>query len=183
MRLGNNSEGYGVIAILFHWISAVLIITLYWLGDYIVDLTYYDDWYNTAPRWHEALGLAALTIFLLRLTWKLTQPRVAHLSHYRPWELKLAIASHYSLYLLVFVACVSGYFIPTAKGVGIDVFGLFELPAITKLSESTAEIVAEVHEISTLALILIVVVHALGALKHHFIDKDITLIRMIKPFK
>jgi len=81
---------------------------------------------------------------------------------------------------MILLIGVSGYFISTAKGKGVEFFNLFEIPAITaELEEGRADLVGEVHELLAILLAVFVVLHALAALKHHFFDKDETLKRMI----
>nr|MCS5564310.1 cytochrome b/b6 domain-containing protein [Oleiphilaceae bacterium] len=57
MQLQNSPERYGLIAILIHWLVAVTVIGLFALGYWMVDLTYYDDWYKRAPDIHRSIGL------------------------------------------------------------------------------------------------------------------------------
>ena len=64
IRITNHSNGYGLIAILFHWLMALLIPGLFALGWYMVDLSYYDSWYQTAPHWHKSIGILLL-VFLV----------------------------------------------------------------------------------------------------------------------
>jgi len=75
---------------------------------------------------------------------------------------------------------ISGYLISTAKGKPIDVFGLFELPATLHGLDGQEDIAGMVHEYLAYSLIALAVLHAAGAIKHHVIDKDKTLIRMLK---
>ncbi len=64
----------------------------------------------------------------------------------------------------------------------MEVFGWFEIPSAISLGESQIDFVGEVHEIASLVLILLVGLHVIAVLKHHFLYKDdITLVRMLKP--
>ena len=76
-----------------------------------------------------------------------------------------------------------GYLISTADGRGIAVFNLFEIPGIGELFDSQADIAGLFHQFAAYSLIGLVVIHMLGAFKHHFFDKDSTLIRMITILK
>lgn len=181
MKLKNTGSGYGLVSILLHWVMAFLLIGLYFLGDYMVDLDYYDDWYHTAPDWHKALGLIALALLLLRMGWKYLQTRPAPLASYHAWEITLASLTHAGFYLVLLVVCFSGYFMSTAKGAAVDVFGWFEIAALTRLDKDQAALAADVHEISTTVFILMVLLHVAAALKHQFVDKDRTLFRILKP--
>ena len=75
---------------------------------------------------------------------------------------------------------MSGYFISTAKGKGIDFFNWFEVGAITsEIEEGRADLIGDAHEVLAIVLAILVVLHSLAALKHHFIDKDETLKRIV----
>jgi cytochrome b561 len=86
---------------------------------------------------------------------------------------------HSVLYLGLFLVMMSGYLISTADGRAISVFGLFDVPALITSIPNQADSAGLVHEYAAWALVIFAVVHALAALKHHFIDRDATLKRML----
>lgn len=173
----NHRSGWGWITIAMHWISAVAIIGLFVLGWWMTDLGYYDAWYNLAPWWHRSLGMLVLGLTLVRLVWRLVQPapRVPG----KRLERLAAHLGHIGLYGLMLTVMVSGYLISTAKGRGIDVFGWFEVPALISGLPEQASIAGEVHWYSALALMILAGLHALAALKHHFLDRHDVLRRML----
>ncbi|VAW46096.1 hypothetical protein MNBD_GAMMA04-1424, partial [hydrothermal vent metagenome] len=69
----------------------------------------------------------------------------------------------------------------TAKGASIDVFNGFKIPSIMTLQETQADLVGKVHELASYLLLVLFIVHVIATLKHHFLDKDITFIRMLNP--
>ncbi len=181
--LKNSKSSYGWVAILLHWSMALGVVGLFGLGVYMVELTYYDTWYKGSLDLHKSVGITLAAILLFRLGWRLlgTQPepvrgsskainRAAHLIHIL-------------IYLALIVIVISGYLISTADGRAIEVFNLFAVPALPDSVTNQEDITGKIHYYTTYGLIAMVVLHALGALKHHFIDKDKTLIRMIKPLK
>ncbi len=127
--LKNTRVSYGWVSISLHWLMAVGLISMYFLGDYMVGLDYYDKWYKDAPEIHKGVGFIIGLLMLLRLLWNQLQEKPQHLDPDSVRMNWMASAAHYLFYLLVFVLVVSGYLISTAKGQGIDVFGLFEIPA------------------------------------------------------
>jgi len=176
-RITNDQHSYGWGPIALHWLVALAIITLFGLGLYIDSLSYYDPEYRTVPHWHKSIGLLLAGLFIFRLAWRLFNRPPAPLP--QPALLTTAThAVHGLLYLLLTVALVSGYLISTADGRAIAVFNWFEIPAIPPLAEDQEDIAGEIHEISTYALIALAGLHALAALKHHFINRDDTLKRM-----
>ena len=67
----DHSSGFGLLSIVLHWVSALLIVVLFGLGLYMVGLSYYDPWYNRAPSLHISLGLLVLLLTLIRIVWRL----------------------------------------------------------------------------------------------------------------
>lgn len=173
----NHRNGWGWITIAMHWLSAVAIIGLFVLGWWMVDLGYYDAWYNLAPWWHRSLGMLVLGVTLARLVWRLVQPapRVPG----KRLERLAAHLGHIGLYGLMLTVMVSGYLISTAKGRGIDVFGWFEVPALISGLPDQASIAGAVHWYSAVALMSLAGLHALAALKHHFLGRHDVLMRML----
>jgi cytochrome b561 len=180
MKLTNTPVHFGLITILIHWIMALIIIGLFVLGKYMVDLDYYDNYYHIAPWWHKSFGLLIGVLLLIRIVWRINNPKVNALSNYKPLEIKAAQIMQYLLYLLILICCISGYLISTAEDAGVSFFDWFEIPAVLSNGEQQADLAGVIHEYSTLALIILAGFHALAALKHHFIDKDKTLIRIFK---
>lgn len=148
----------------------------------MVDLTYYSDWYKTAPELHRSIGLLLAIFVTLRLIWRFKNLVPEPLSTHKSWEVKTAHIVHFILYAMLFSMFISGYLISTAKGQPIEVFNWFVVPAIVTGDDlgvkNLEDKVGEVHEILAYILIGLAGVHALAALKHHVIDKDTTLSRM-----
>ena len=80
---------------------------------------------------------------------------------------------------MLFVIFVSGYLISTATGQGISFFGWFEIPALVTGLPAQAERAGQVHYWVAIGVLGLAALHALGALKHHFLDRDDTLRRML----
>lgn len=179
MQTRNTTDAYGWISITLHWVMALLLIALYFVGDYMVELTYYDPLYHTLPYWHKSIGIALGFALLFRLVWNFSNPKPAAIQGAPAFTHTLAKLGHLALYGLLLVLIISGYLISTAKGKGIEVFGLFELPALLASNEQRGEIAGEVHEIAATLFMLLVAVHALAALFHHVYWKDNTLTRML----
>ncbi len=176
----NTSQAYGWIAILLHWFMAVLLLSLYGLGNYMVGLDYYHPWYHDSLSVHKAMGVIAAGVLLLRFFWNWVQPRPAMLNPEHVWQNRLARLGHGLLYLLPVVLVVSGYLISTSEGQGIDVFGWFELPALLADDTERGELAGKIHALTATVFVLMVAFHVLAALIHHFFYKDDTLRRMLR---
>ena len=83
------------------------------------------------------------------------------------------------LYLILFAIIISGYLISTADGQPISVFDWFSVPAVSQGKGNKLDLAGDVHLYLAWAVVVLSLLHAAGALKHHFIDKDITLKRML----
>lgn len=179
VRMMNSSEGYGLVAILLHWLVALTLIGLFGLGLWMVELTYYDAWYRQAPAIHKGIGILLCLVMLLRLTWRM----VNTVPHDEPdlslLERRLAHWAHWLLYLLPFAVMVTGYLISTADGRSIEVFGLFSVPSLVSEIPNQEDLAGRVHLILAVSLIGLASLHALAALKHHFIDRNRTLLKML----
>lgn len=173
----NTVKSYGWMAIAIHWLSALIVIGLFALGYWMLTLSYYDAWYRLGPWWHKSFGITLLALTVVRVIWKLFNPKPEPLG--AKWEQLAARLGHGVIYFLLFVTMISGYLISTADGRGISVFDWFEVPALITGIANQEDIAGTVHWYSALALVILAGGHALAALKHHFVNRDATLKRML----
>jgi len=179
MSIKNSSATYGSLSILIHWGVALVVFGLFGLGLWMVELDYYSTWYHKAPAIHKGIGVLLLLAMVFRLVWRKINPVPEPEPGQQEWEIKAAEAVHLLLYLLIFAVLLSGYLISTADGKPVDVFGLFSLPAIISGLPKQGDIAGWVHLILAIGLVSLAVFHALAAIKHHVIDRDATLKRML----
>lgn len=175
----NTSTQWGWLAIGIHWITVIAVISLFSLGLWMVELKYYDPWYKQGPFIHKSIGVLLFLLTLTRLLWRYINITPVELNAHTVWEAYAARVSHVLLYLLLFSVMLSGYFISTADGRAVEVFNLFSIPASIYGIEKQEDIAGEIHLALAIVLISVSLIHALAAIKHHFIDKDSTLKRMI----
>jgi cytochrome b561 len=175
----NTDNSYGLLAVVLHWLVAVAVLSLFALGLWMVDLTLYDPWYNRAPDIHKSVGVLLFAVVALRLVWRLANPRPRPAPGISPVEARMAVLAHAALYGLMFAVMITGYLIPTANGRPVEVFGLFSVPATITGIEDQENVAGDIHLDLAIALVALTAVHTLAALKHHFIDRDQTLTRML----
>ena len=175
----NTKTGYGRVSISVHWLSALTVYALFGLGLYMMSLSYYDSLYRILPWWHKSFGISLFALTLFRLLWKVANPKPQALPEHDEWTTRLAKLGHYFLYALLLIIMTSGYLISTADGRPISVFGWFDVPALITGIDGQADIAGAVHFYAAWTLVIFSAGHGLAALKHHFIDKDKTLTRMI----
>ena len=179
MQLRNSSSRYGWVSIFMHWGVALAVFGLFALGLWMVGLDYYSTWRKDAPDLHKSIGLTLFAVMLLRMVWRFVSPPPPTLSSYSRLTRLGAKVGHSFLYLSLFAVMIAGYLISTADGAGIAVFGLFEVPALVSGLPDQADVAGVVHLYLAWALVVFAGLHALAALKHHFIDRDATLARML----
>ncbi len=179
MQVRNSSSHFGVVSIVVHWLVALTVFGLFGLGYYMVGLSYYHEWYRLAPDIHRSLGILLFMVVLFRVVWRFANPVPEPLPTHTRWEVISAHLAHMLLYILLFVAMVSGYLISTADGSSISVFNWFEVPSVTGQVKGMEDVAGDVHYWSTWAIVILAGLHALAAVKHHILDKDNTLRRML----
>lgn len=179
MHWRNSPNAYGLLSIVLHWLVAVCVFGMFGLGLWMVDLDYYSSWYQTAPDLHKSFGLSLLAVMLLRLLWRKLSPPPLPLASHDQRTRRASKAAHWLLYAGLFALMLSGYLISTADGRAISVFGLFAVPASLTSIPDQEDVAGVIHEWLAWALVILAGLHALAALKHHFIDRDITLLRML----
>lgn len=175
----NTDSNYGWITISIHWLAASIIFGLFGLGYWMVDLSYYDSWYKTAPELHKSIGVTLFGLMLFRVIWRFNQVQPKPLPSHTLTEKKLGHAMHKTLYFLTFFIMLTGYLISTADERGISVFGIFEVPGFGSLIENQEDIAGVIHQYVAYLIIVLALLHATAAIKHHFIGKDETLTRML----
>ncbi|MEX5725354.1 Cytochrome b561 [Enterobacter cloacae] len=179
MQLRNSSQRYGIISMCLHWIVALTVYAMFGLGLWMVTLSYYDGWYHQAPELHKSIGILLMMTLVIRVIWRhISPPPAAPKTHNKLTRVS-AVAAHVTLYILLFAILISGYLISTADGKPINVFGLFEVPATLSDAGVQADTAGVVHLWLAWSVVILSVLHGLAALKHHFIDKNDTLKRML----
>ena len=166
--------------IALHWVMALLLIGLFALGWYMTGLTYYDPLYNLTVELHESFGVLALALGGVRIVWVLIDHKPEFSTSLRAWEKLGARAAHTLMYVAMLAVPVSGYFISTADGRPLDVFGLFQIPAAVSAVDGLEDTAGAIHYYLAFGAAWLVLVHAAAALKHHFVDRDNTLLRILR---
>lgn len=179
MLLRNSPGRYGWLSIFLHWSMALVIYAMFALGLWMVGLSYYDTWYHNAPEIHKSIGVILMLALIIRLIWRVISPPPKPLSIYSPLVRITAVVAHGLLYGLLIAILFSGYLISTADGKPVSVFGWFSLPAVLTGAGEQADLAGDIHLWLAWSIVILSVLHGLAALKHHFIDRDITLKRML----
>lgn len=196
--MNQASTRYTKTAVILHWLIALGIFAMFALGWYMSELPKeapkqmaYDlfDWgvytwqlsEDASPRTfyfnlHKSIGVTLLGLIIIRVLWRITHRPPALLSSYKAWERKLATGTHHLLYLLMIAMPLSGLIMAVSSKYGVKWFGMDFIGGLD--NTPLREAFKEVHEIIGAIILLVLILHILGALKHKFIDKDDTMKRM-----
>ncbi len=177
--LRNSATRYGTVARLLHWSIALLLAVVFGLGWWTTELSYYDPLYRTVPHLHRSLGILVTLLIVVRIGWALWD-RKPEMSQSMPrWQRLAARGGHWALYILMVLVPVTGYLMSTADGRPVDVFGLFQVPAILPPASGRESIAGAWHYYLAFGGAWLVLLHIAAALKHQFVDRDGTLRKMI----
>jgi cytochrome b561 len=185
----SRSPYYTTVAIALHWTIALAIVTLLVAGIWMTDAIKQPETRNFAYKvyqWHKALGLTVLVLTLARIGWRLMNPPPPLPAGMSSLERLGAQLSHGAFYALMLAIPLAGWAMVSASPLGLPtmVFGLFEWPHIPWLSaledKKPAEAIFKAaHKFMGVGLIALLGLHIAAALKHHFVNRDDVLARMI----
>ncbi len=173
-----QTKRYTGTAIALHWLIALMILSAFCVGLYMTGM-------KLSPlklkifSWHKWAGVTIFTLVLVRCIWRLTHTPPPLPDTMPRWQRWAAEGTHYVLYALMFAIPLSGWLMSSAKGFQTVYFGVLPIPDLLDKNPDLGETLATVHAVLNYTMIVIVGMHAAAALKHHFLDKDDVLRRML----
>ena len=165
-------------AIALHWLLAVGLVAIGAFGVYMHGLPL-SPWKLRVFAWHKWAGVTAFLVVIVRLAWRLTHRPPALPASMSAVAARLAHVGHAVIYVLMFAIPLSGWLMSSAKGFQTVYFGILPLPDLVAHDRSLGNALLQVHQALNLTLAVLVAGHAAAALRHHFIDKDGVLARML----
>lgn len=179
MPLRSTLANYGFVARSLHWLIVLGIITQYFLAE-----AEESEGAATAAMnpmdWHMSLGITLLALAVARVLWRVFDRTPAWPAQMRGYEKLLATVVHLALYALLFAVPISGWLLASVEGESLTLFGWVDLPMLGPPgSEAREHLIEEVHEVLFNVLFGLAILHVVAALKHHFIDRDNVLRRML----
>ena len=169
---------YTATAKLLHWLIALMIFGMLGFGFYMTGL-------DLSPTklelysWHKWAGVTVFMLVLVRLAWRIGHKPPALPAHMPAIERLAAHAGHHLLYVLMFAIPLSGWLMSSAKGFQTVWFGVLPLPDLLTKDKALGNLLETVHVVLNYTLIAVLLGHVGAALKHHFIDRDEVLTRML----
>jgi cytochrome b561 len=182
MALKNTNTEYGTLAKSLHWLVAIGIFALIYLGLEQSDMARGDE--KTRIRFiHASIATVVLTLMTLRIVWRFMNDTPAHPAGMAAWQRVTASVVHWGLYLAVFIQLFAGAMVVGTGGKGLPVFGWFTIPLPIAENRDAHEWWEEVHEFVWKPIAILISIHILGALYNHFIAKNGVLRRMTTGVK
>lgn len=178
MQIKNSEHQYGLIAQLFHWTIVALVVTQFVLANKADSLPRGMELLATLAL-HKSVGMTVFALALMRLVWRWINPVPPMPSSAPRWQQLGARISHIGLYSLLLLMPLFGWMMSSARNFPVSWFGLFTLPDLVEPSERAYEFFHEGHAFLARVLFVLALTHVAAALKHHFIDRDDVLLRML----
>ncbi|MEW5787909.1 MAG: cytochrome b [Pseudomonadota bacterium] len=169
-------DRYGWGLIILHWLTLLLIVAAFGLGQYLEDLPLSPTKLKLYS-WHKWLGITVLLLLPLRMLLRGLE-RLDHAQGLTPLEAQASRLVHGMLYLLMLAIPLTGWLHSSAAGFPVVWLGLLPLPDLVDKDKALAELFAELHRGGVNLLAILVVLHAAAAIYHHHVRRDGVLTRM-----
>jgi len=169
---------YSAMAIALHWLIALLMLGLVALGFTMHELRL-SPLKLRLVNWHKWVGVSVFALALLRLAWRATHPAPPLPGAMSAPLRAAATLLHVVLYALMFLIPLSGWVMSSAKGFQTVWFGVLPLPNLVGRDPALGERLLQLHLGLNLLLLLLLAGHVAAALKHHVLDRDDVLVRML----
>ena len=176
----NQAVRYTRTAIGLHWLIALAIVATFSLGLYMSDLPLSPTKLKIYA-WHKWAGVTIWLLVWLRLVWRVTHRPPAPPVKMPAWQHRAASAVHGLLYIVMLAVPLSGWLMSSAKGFQTVYLGILPLPDLLAKDKALGELLTTVHQVLNFTMAGLVLAHAAAAIKHHVIDRDDVLARML-PF-
>lgn len=176
MAKKNTYQSYGSVSKFFHWAIFILILGMIIYGFVLGDFP--KAWKALGYNIHKLIGLTVLILMVLRMIWAFMNPKPKLPSKTPLWQIAAERLMHFSFYLVLLAMPIVGWIMAVAANKPPKLFG-YSLTLPIAPNEVLAKQMGLTHEILAYVIIAMVVLHVGAALKHHYINKDNILKRMM----
>ncbi|MBP7002810.1 cytochrome b/b6 domain-containing protein [Amaricoccus sp.] len=173
--------GYGVVARIFHWGTVLMVLVMIPVG---LIMTQDVPRYIQDPLFilHKGLGVAVLTVVLLRIAWRVANPPPPLPVSLPRAQRLVAEATHVALYALLLAMAVSGYVRVTSGGFPLEALDALGVPPLLGKDKALSEAASQFHQFAAFALIALIALHVAAASYHGLVRRDGIVSRMWPPF-
>ncbi|WP_052029628.1 cytochrome b [Vibrio halioticoli] len=173
----STSEKLSFMTIVMHWLTGLSFVGVFIVGMILAEMERGPD-KSFLMGYHKSIGALILIVAVLRVAWRLKEGKLPSLGTSPEWQEKIAHAVHGILMLATLIMPISGVVMSAAGGRAVDIFG-WEIISKGDKIEWLQEIASTMHHSAVNIIIAVFVLHVVGAIKHHVIDKDKTITRML----
>jgi len=183
LKMRDSIEKFSRTTVVLHWVVALGIIGLIGLGEYMEQYEVYSLY-----SIHKSLGVILFLVIIARVIWRLKNGFPEMLGTNSKQQIVLAKAVHWVLLISTILMPISGMIESSFNGRGFGIFGLDIVaktpdPAnpygVIASNQALADQASAVHYYVGWIIIVCLALHIIGVVKHHVIDKDGTLLRML----
>lgn len=179
MRLKDTATSYGWVSILLHWVTAVLILYLLYLGSTIDSLA--GDGRAAAVDRHTSVAVASSLLLLARVIWRLVYRHPGPTAEQQGWAFTMGKWTHYAIVVAILLMLISGPLMQFSYGRDIQVFDWFAIPTPFDTSFGLADFFHSIHTALAIFIFIAVLLHIGGVYKHTAFRQDGTLAKIIFP--
>ena len=173
---------YAAASKFLHWLTALILFGVLPAGFILEDLPE-GPIQNLGYALHRSFGFVVLLLAAARLAVRKIYGTPEAYAGLTPLERRVSTATHHSLYMLLILTPLLGWAATSAFPVKISVFWLFDLPPLAPQSEALSKVLFKLHEISAMAIIVLLIGHIGAALMHRLVKRDGVMERMLPARK
>ncbi|MEX0961218.1 MAG: cytochrome b [Burkholderiales bacterium] len=173
------AQRYNSVAMALHWLVAALVFVLIGLGWYMTDIPRGTPERTFFYNLHKSIGFTTAFIVLFRLWWRIKYPPPPLPDTVPAWQVKASRISHVLIYTCLIIMPVSGFSATQFTKWGLTYFELFKIPSMGPENKAIYDVLQGIHEITSVVLVTLLLIHIIAALKHLVVDRDQVFRRML----
>ena len=177
MALEDTRTGYGWLSIAFHWLTAIIVLTLWFIGGTIQTVSGVEQ--EQVLRLHTSIAILAYAFLWARIVWRFMKGHPGPLPKQQGVFFLLGKYTHYVLLIAIGIMLISGPLMVWARGSAIYVFDWFAIPPPLPMSLWLFDAMHSVHVWCSRVIIIGTALHIGGVYKHAAFNQDGTFAKML----
>jgi cytochrome b561 len=177
MRTRDTRTGYGWISIALHWLTAILILAIWFIGSSIQSDVAAGS--TDTLRLHTSIAICAYVLLWARIVWRFKQGHPDATPEQRGVFYKIGKYTHYVILAAVAAMLISGPLMVWSRGEAIFVFDWFTIPAPYGMNMELYTFLHAIHVWGSRIIIVGTLLHLGGVYKHAAFNQDGTFGKML----